>query len=147
MDIQGDYAENTSPEIDKRVAGFVHQHFGDTSKQYLRVHSNIWRFQEENFEYNLIITSKLVIFDSLLFPFLPEKQNEFMRELLELNAHQTKQAKFCIVKDGIHLRLINEHAHYTYEEFQDNILEYRWQLPRMRDNLGAKYFVQKKEEE
>ena len=140
MDIQEAYAEISTPEIDGLVAGYVHRHFGEETKGYLRVHNNVWRFQEEDFEYNLIITSKLIIFDALLFPSLPENRLGFFQDMLDLNAHQTKQAKFCLVKDRVHLRLINEHAHYTFEEFTDNLFEFRWQVPRLRDNLGAKFF-------
>lgn len=147
MDIQENYAEITTPEIDAMVAGYVHQHFGDETTGYLRVSSNVWRFQEEDFEYNLIITSKLIIFDALLFPNLPENKLELFSDLLNLNAHQTKQGKFCIVKGQVHLRLINEHAHYTFAEFKDNLSEFRWQIPRLRDTLGAKFFKKHKDDD
>lgn len=141
MDIEQAYQPNEDSEVEALVASFVNRVYNQKAEGYKRVAENIWLFSEPEWEFNLVITSKLIIFDGLLFTKFPEKKTSFFQELLTFNAHQSKQCKVCLVKEETHLRLIKEHAHYTYEEFTTNLDEFRWQYPQVRSRFGLRYFA------
>ena len=142
MDIEQAYQPNQDSEVEALVASFVNRVYNQKADGYKRVAENIWLFREQEGEFNLVITSKLIIFDALMFSKFPEKKTAFFQELLTFNAHQSKQCKACLVKEETHLRLIKEHAHYSYEEFVTNLDEFRWQLPQVRNRFGVRYFAQ-----
>ncbi|MDX2468989.1 MAG: hypothetical protein QNL04_00265 [SAR324 cluster bacterium] len=141
MDIGQDYKSNEDPSVNQKIAGFVLEFFGPEEEGYLQVNDHVWRFTEEDYEINLIITSKLIVFDAELSGLPTKLQAEFVLELLKLNGHQTKACKFCMVKGMVRLRIVYEHEYFVFEAFKSNMEEMRWQFPRFRESLGQKFFA------
>ena len=141
MDIGQDYKSNEDPSVNQKIAGFVLEYFGSEEEGFIQVNDHVWRITEEDYEINLILTSKLIVFDTELCALPDKAQGEFVVELLKLNGHQTKACKFCMVKGKVHLRIIHEHDYFVYESFKSDMEEMKWQFPRFRESLGQKYFT------
>lgn len=122
------------------IAEYMTRFFEENPEGYRRIKENIFKIYETGFDYDLIITSKLVIYDLLLFDELPKQKGAFYEELLRVNGLRTKGATLCLTDEGINLRLIRGHEEYPYSAFRDNLQEFRLLAPQLRTELIPKFF-------
>ncbi|MCP4749744.1 MAG: YbjN domain-containing protein [Proteobacteria bacterium] len=134
------YDEHSDEKIEHLIDEYVSKFFSESGEEVVRIRHNIWNLKEPYYSFNIIITSLLVIFDAILFEYLPENKHEFFEELLSLNAHQAKSSKLCLVKDAIHLRIIRGLEDFDYSEFVAHVEEYREIFPEMKEKLTEKYY-------
>jgi len=134
------YSEITDERIEALIDDYVTRLYKSGGQEVVRIRRNIWTIREELYSFNIIITSMLVIFDATLFETLPEKRLEFFEDLLNLNAHQTKSSKLCLVKNSLHLRIIRGLEDFDYSEFVAHVQEYRELYPAIQARLLEKFF-------
>lgn len=140
MENSNPYDENSSSEMEQTMGKYIDRFYEPSDIEPIRIRHNIWVMGEDLYDFNIIITSFLCIFDAVLFNVLPENKAHFFEELLLLNAHQTKSSKLCLVKNSIHLRIIRGLEDFDYSEFEDHVIEYRELFPVIQDNLKQKYY-------
>ena len=140
------YDDVTSSETETLIEGFVAKFFvpkaeADIAENLVkRVHHNIWSIREDFYQFNIIITSLLVIFDAQLFEHRPENKLGFYEELLKLNAHYARTSKFCLVEDAMHLRVIRGLEDFDYSEFKGHVEEFRELYPEIKEKLIHGYY-------
>jgi len=134
------YNENADEKIQRVIEEYVAKFFDDNTEDVVRIRHNIWSVKEPGYQFNIVITSLLVIFDAVLFDHLPEQKFQFFEELLSLNAHHAKSSKLCLVKDTIHLRIIRGLEDFDYSEFAEHVEEYRQIFWEIKEKLIDKYY-------
>lgn len=132
--------DQTDEEIENLIESYVNRFFEGRGDDVVRIRRNIWTIREELYAFNIIITSLLIIFDAIMFDELPENKDAFFEELLQLNAHQAKSSKLCLVKERIHMRIIRGLEDFDYSEFADHVEEYREIFSVMQEALIDKFF-------
>lgn len=140
MNANDAYDENTNAEVEQTLGDYIGKFYSSGDVAPVQIRHNIWTMKEEGYDFNIIITSILCIFDAVLFKSLPEEKGDFFEEILRLNAHQTKSSKLCLVNDSIHLRIIRGLEDFDYSEFTDHVDEYRDLFPIIQQELKQKYY-------
>ena len=134
------YSEPSDQNIAHLIDEYVRKFYSASGEEVIRVRHNIWAVREASYFFNIIVTSLLIVFDAILFDYLPEKKARFFEELLSLNAHRAKASKLCLVKERIHLRIIRGLEDFDYSEFVAHVEEYREIFPDIREKLLEKYY-------
>ncbi len=134
------YDEKSDKNIEQLIDKYVNKFYSSTGEEIMRIRHNIWAIKEVSYTFNIIVTSLLIVFDAVLFKHLPEDTNRCFEELLKMNAHHTKASKLCLVKEGIHLRIIRGLEDFDYSEFEAHVEEYREIFPEIKDTLFEKYY-------
>lgn len=139
MDSSSEHAPSDTTAFEKTIGEYVTRFYQSSDIEPARIKHNIWTMKERHYDFNIIITSILCIFDATLFPTLPKEKGRFFEDLLTLNAHQTKSSKLCLVNNSIHLRIIRGLEDFDYSEFSDHVIEYQELYPVIYDGLKNKY--------
>lgn len=134
------YDEKTDIEVENKIVDFLERYYQTREAKVDRIRHNIWNIRDQNCRFNIIVTSLLIIFDTILFEKLPEKRSLFFEELLILNSHHTRSSKLCLVNHTIHLRIIRGLEGLDYQEFIEHIEEFKEIFPEIRDLLSKKYY-------
>ena len=134
------YDESAGRKIEKRIDGYIERYFGGGEKKVTRIKNSIWTVEEDLYDFNIIQTTMLCVFDAILLDRLPERSCELFEELLVLNAHRVKSSKLCLIKGRIHLRIVKGLGDFGYSEFVDHVQEYREIFPRLKVELTKKYY-------
>ena len=140
MEKHNAYDDNSDKQVEQLIEEYVKQFFTKAEKEVIRIKNNIWSIKEDRYIFNIIITSLLCIFDAVLLNKIPDEKNKLFEELLRMNAHHVKSSKFCLVKNGIHLRIIRGLEDFDYSEFSDHVTEFRDLYPKIKEQLMKRYF-------
>ena len=129
-------------EVEKLIDKYIQQLYPTQKHIYDKLRNNIWTVNERDLHFNIILTSKLIVFDTLLFDELPQNCFEFYEALLIMNAHRTKSSKICLVDKTVHLRVIRGLEGLDFNEFEDHIVELRRSFPDIQESLYLDFYRQ-----
>jgi len=134
------YEPAQDPKVLKLLKGLIDQHFASEPYRVNQFKPHIWTLDQPGYKIFVIVTHLLVIFDAVLFPEIAKAKTDLFEELLSLNAHHVKNAKLCIVKDQVHLRVICELPQVNPEMFNSCLQEFGDLFPVFHEQLSNRFY-------
>jgi len=112
-----------------------------------KIQPHIWRLEQPGYKLLLVVTHLLVLFDVPMFVQLPKDKNGLFEELLSLNSHHVKNAKLCLVKGQVHLRIVCEHKELNQGSFEAYLAELKDLFPLLFERLVKRFYPDGYDEE
>lgn len=104
------------------------------------IQPHIWRVEQPGYKLLVVVTHLLVLLDAPMFAMMPKDKNAFFEELLSLNSHHVKNAKLCLVRGQVHLRIVCEHKELNPHSFEAYLAELKDLFPLLFERLAKKFY-------
>lgn len=127
--------------MEKAFCEKIQQYLDELYKpsDFNRLKDTIWTVVDHGYTINLIIAGKILVIDLVLFEEIPGEKETFLELLLELNAHKTRFARFCLIKGKVHFRQTLVGDFVELRSFKGHLTEFRETAHALKKELKAVY--------
>ncbi|MDT8448169.1 MAG: hypothetical protein RRB13_14850 [bacterium] len=134
------YKPSVEPAVIERVQAAIEAIYQEKMHRVTRIKDHIWVISQTGYNLSVIVTHLLVIFDAEMFETMAAERQPYLEELLHLNAHQVKDAKFCLLKEATHLRVLCDNTKIDEERIRNYLTEFKELYLVLETQLAERFF-------